>query len=75
MTGMAAKRPMGLIRGKVKVNESGKSKDRGNKPKWANMARMAASRPMGLISCKGKVNGLGKPKERGSKPYRPMWQK
>ena len=32
MTGMAAKRPMGLIRGKVKVNESRKSKDRGNKP-------------------------------------------
>jgi len=32
MTGMVASKPMRLIRGKAKVNESGKPKNRGSKP-------------------------------------------
>lgn len=49
MVGRATNRLMRLIRGKGHVNGPGKPKDRGSKPKWANVAGMIASRPIGMV--------------------------
>lgn len=46
MARRATNRLMRLIRSKGNVNGPGKPKDRGSKPKWANVAGMIDSRPI-----------------------------